>query len=188
LNTIASGSDEESQLLIDSNILGILTKVLDNLRKCPQTCLLISKFTAGTAEQIASVMENGIMIQLIDILMDSYTDLNTWRNASWAVANALDGRRSPQQFGFLVRNGAIEPLCKMLKVHSGCFVSLGDKGHLQFKTTHRLLRCLDHTVSHLSSLQGPDFAHVPGLIAMIEEIFAREGYCNYQRESKNGTR
>jgi len=187
LNTIASGSDEESQVLLDSNILDVLIKLLDTSKRRAQACTLISKFTAGNAQQIACVMENGIMMKLIDIVKNFHGYLKTWRNASWAVANALDGRRSPEQFRSLVLDGAIEPLCKMLKIHSGCFASRGDKGHLQIKTTQRLLRCLDQASIHLSSLQGPDFAHVPNLIARIEEIFTREGYRNYQRESKNGS-
>jgi hypothetical protein len=186
LSTIASGSDEESQVLLDSNILDVLTKLLDDSNRCAEACTLISKFTAGNVQQIACVMENGIMMKLINIITNLHGDLETWRNASWAVANALDGRRSPEQFRFLVLHGAIEPLHKMLENHRGCFVSHGDEGCLQIKTTQRLLRCLDQTTIHLSSLQGPDFVHVPNLIAMIEEIFTREGYYNYQRESKNG--
>ena len=154
--------------------------------ECAQACTLISKFTAGNAQQIACVMEKGIMTKLINIITNFDGDFKTWRNASWAIANALDGRRSPEQFRFLVLHGAIEPLCKMLAIHSGCFASRGDEGHLQIETTQRLLRCLDQATIHLSSLQGPDFAHVPNFIAMIEEIFTRQGYHSYQRESKNG--
>ena len=188
LNTIASGSDEESQVLLDSNILDVLTKLLDDSDRCGQACILISKFTAGNAKQIACVMENGIMTKLINIVTNLYGDLETWRDASWAVANALDGRRSPEQFRSLVLCGAIEPLCKMLAIHSHRFASEGDEGHLKIKTTRRLLRCLDQATIHLSSLQGPDFAHVPNIISMVEEIFTRESYHSYQRESKNGSR
>ena len=130
-------------------------------------------------------MENGIMMKLINIITNFGGDIETWRDASWAIANALDGRRSPEQFRFLVLHKAIEPLCKMLTIHSGCFASRGDEGHLQIKTTQRLLRCLDQVTIHLPSLQGPDFAHVSNVIAMIEEIFIKEGYRSYQRESKN---
>jgi hypothetical protein len=150
-----------------------------------QACTLISKFTAGNSQQIAYIMESGIMMRLINILKHIHGDLKTWRNASWAVANALDGRRSPEQFRSLVLDGAIEPLCKMLKIHSSCFASREHKEHLQIKTTQRLLRCLDQATIHLSSLQGLDF--VPNLISRIEEIFTREGYHNYERESKNGS-
>ena len=77
----------------------------------------------------------------------------------------------------------------MLAMHNHCFASQGDEGHLTIKETERLLRCLDHATMHLPSLQvGPDFDHVHNIISMIEEIFTKEGYDNYQRESKNGSR
>ena len=49
LNTIASSSDEESQVLLDSNILDVLTELLDDSSMRAQACALISKFTAGNA-------------------------------------------------------------------------------------------------------------------------------------------
>ena len=68
LNTIASGSDEESQVLLDSNILDVLTELLDDSNMRAQACPLVSKFTAGNAQQIACVMEHGIMMKLINTL------------------------------------------------------------------------------------------------------------------------
>jgi hypothetical protein len=185
LNTIASGSDEEAQVLLDSNILDVLAEFLDDSNRSAQACTLTSKFTAGNARQVACVMENGIMTKLINIIKNFHIDLETWRDASWAVANALDGRRSPEQFRSLVLRGAIEPLCQMLASHHGCFVLSGDEGCLQIKTTQRLLRCLDQATIHLPSLQGPDFTHISNIITRIEEIFAKNGYSGYQRESKN---
>ena len=186
LNTIASGSDEESQVLLDSGILDVLIDLLRDSKTRRAAYTLISKFTAGNAQQIAAVMNSGIGNKLINTVRNSGRHLKTWRDAAWALANALDGRRSPDQFQSLVLRGAIPPLCKMLAIHSKCFPSRGDEGHLQIKTTERLLRCLDQLTIHLPSLQGPDFSHVPSLVAMIEEIFTREGYHSYERESKNG--
>jgi hypothetical protein len=185
LNTIASGSDEESQALLDANILDILTRFLDDPRKCAQACTTISKLTAGNAQQIARIMERGITTKLINIITNLNADLSTWREAAWAVANALDGRRSPEQFRALVLGGAIEPLCKMLASHSNCFDAHGENGHLKTETTYRLLRCLDQATIHLPAIQGPEFV-VPNLLAMIEQVFTRQGYQTYRRESKSG--
>lgn len=186
LDTIASDTDQVRQVLLDSNILNVLTKFLDDSGKCAQACITISRFTAGNAGQIACVIEQGIMTKLINIVRNFDNDLTIWNAASWAIANALDGRCSPEQFRSLVLNGAIEPLCKMLAIHSNCFRTRGDEGHLKFKITIRLLRCLDRATIHLPSLQGPDFVVVPNLVPMIEEIFAMQGYHTYQRESRNG--
>jgi hypothetical protein len=101
------------------------------------------------------------------------------------VANALDGRRSPEQFRELVWGGALQPLCKVLANYSRDFAVKGDEGVLKSETTFRLLRCLDQATIHLPELGG----HVPTaprLISMIEEVFASEGYSNYRRDSKTG--
>src|ERR1700737_3957124 len=60
LNTIASGSDEESQVLLDEYILDVLTKFLDDPRKRAQACTTISKLTAGHVHQIAQIMSEGV--------------------------------------------------------------------------------------------------------------------------------
>ena len=186
LETIASDSDEQCQVLLDSTILDVLSQFLDDSRKCAQACTTISKFTAGNAQQIGRIIEKGIMKKLIDIAEYFYCGLRKRKGASWAIANALDGRRTLEQFRSLVLDGAIESLCKMLEVHSHCYEKRGDKGHLKIKTTERLLWCLDQATIHLPSLQGPDSVIVSKLVARIEKIFMRQGYQNYQRESKNG--
>ena len=77
LDTIASDSDEACQVLLNFNILDVLTKFLDDSGKCAQACRTISKFTAGNGRQIACVIEKGIMTDLIDIVMDLDSNLTT---------------------------------------------------------------------------------------------------------------
>jgi hypothetical protein len=185
LNTIASGSDEESQALLDANILDVLTKFLHDPIKTAYACTTISKLTAGNESQIARIMECGIMKKLIHILTNRQHDLIMWREAAWAVANALDGRRSPEQFRTLVLEHAIEPLCKVLMLHSTEFATKGDEGQLKSETTFRLLRCLDQASMHLPEIKGEGLI-VQRDLALIEEVFTTEGYRNYRRDSKNG--
>jgi len=125
------------------------------------------------------------MVKLIRIISAFDYDIVKWKEAAWAVANALDGRRSPEQFRELVWGGALQPLCKVLANYSRDFAVKGDEGVLKSETTFRLLRCLDQATIHLPELGG----HVPTaprLISMIEEVFASEGYSNYRRDSKTG--
>src|SRR5208283_2824114 len=68
LNTIASGSDEESQALLDANILDVLTRFLRDPSKCANACTTISKLTAGNAHQIAQVIDSGVMLKLVRII------------------------------------------------------------------------------------------------------------------------
>jgi len=81
--------------------------------------------------------------------------------------------------------GKVRSLCKMLASHSNCFDAHGENGHLKTETTYRLLRCLDQATIHLPAIQGPEFV-VPNLLAMIEQVFTRQGYQTYRRESKSG--
>lgn len=185
LNTIASGSDEESQALLDANILDVLSKFLNDSNKCATACTTISKLTAGNASQIAEVMNVGVMTKLIRIISNFDYDIPKWKEAAWAVANALDGRRSPEQFKNLVQDGAIQPLCRVLANYSRDFASRGDNGFLKSETTFRLLRCLDQATIHLPELQG-QVPSSPNLVSMIEEVFSLEGYRDYRRESKLG--
>jgi len=185
LNTIASGSDEESQALIDANILLVLTKFLNDPIKQAQACTTISKLTAGNASQIESIIENGIMTKLITIITNRAYDLYTWKEAAWAVANALDGRRTPEQFQLMVLDNAIQPLCRVLAIHSRDFQLHGDEGKLKCETTFRLLRCLDQATMHLHEIREHDQL-VYLLQHMIEEVFAMDGYRDYRRDSKAG--
>ena len=194
LNAIASGSDEESQVLLDSNILDVLNQVLDDWDWRLEACTLIAKFTAGNARQIACVVDNGTMTKVMNIVRNPDKGMKIWREASWAVANALDGRRSPEQFqSLVVHHRAFEPLCYELAEHgycyaeSQCLVYYAESECLTKKTTERLLRCLDQATIHLPSLQqGADFTLVSETISKIEQIFAMKDYNTYRRESKNG--
>jgi importin subunit alpha-6/7 len=185
LNTIASGTDEESQALLDANILDILNRFLNDPSKCAQACTTISKLTAGNSDQIARIMNAGIMRKLINIITNRVYDLPTWKEAAWGVTNALDGRRSPEQFKTMVVDGAIEPICKMLANHSQDFALNGDEGQLKSETTFRLLRCLDQATIHLPTLKEQDQL-VTKLLYMIEGVFQLDGYRQYRRESKSG--
>lgn len=184
LNTIASGSDEESQALLDANILNVLDRFLFDPMKTAYACTTISKLTAGNADQIARIMDYGIMTKLISIITYRTHDLIMWREAAWAVANALDGRRSPEQFKVLVMEHAIEPLCNVLMQYSMDFAKRGDEGQLKSETTFRLLRCLDQATIHLPELKDEGFI-IQKILGMIEGVFATEGYRNYRRDSKS---
>ena len=185
LNTIASGSDEESQALIDANILPVLSKFLNDPMRCAQACTTLSKLTAGTPKQIAAIMDAGIISKLINFITNRTYDLHAWKEAAWAIANALDGRRTPEQFQQLVVEHAIEPLCKVLAVHSRDFAQYGDQSPLKSETTFRLLRCLDQATMHLPEIRGYDQL-VFVLQHTVEEIFTLDGYRDYRRDSKSG--
>ena len=185
LNTIASGSDEESQALLDAGILEVLNKFLNNPNMCAHACTTISKLTAGNAHQIGKVMDSGAMLKLVRIISNFDYDILKWKEAAWAVANALDGRREVEQFAKIVKMGALEAICKVLANYHRDFAQRGDNSTLKSETTFRLLRCLDQATMHLPEITN-QVEKVPQLLSMIEEVFLLDGYHNYGRDSKLG--
>jgi hypothetical protein len=183
LNTIAAGSDEESQAILDAGILPILKRFLMDQYRRVHACTLVSKLTAGNANQIQQIIDSGVMTIVINIVCNFvHTDVTTWKEAAWAVANALDGRRTQEQFKQLVHDGPLEAMAIVLAQYSSDFAARGDKGVFKQESTSRFLRCLDQASIHLPSIQP---LHNPSLIATIEEVFSLEGYRTYQRDSKN---
>jgi hypothetical protein len=185
LDTIASGSDEESQALLDAGILDVLNRFLSSPNMCANACKTISKLTAGNARQIQQVMDSGAMIKLVRIITNFDYDITKWKEAAWAVVNALDSRRTVVQFAKIVKLGAVEALVKVLGQYHRDFAMKGDNSTLKSETTYRLLRCLDHVSVHLPEVKG-EVEKVPILQAMIEELFSLDGYRDYRRESKLG--
>lgn len=185
LDTIASGSDEESQALLDAGILDVLNRFLNSPNMCANACKTFSKLTAGNSQQIQQVMDSGAMLKLVRIITNFDYDITKWKEAAWAVANALDNRRTVEQFVKVVKLGPIEALVKVLGQYHRDFAMKGDNSTLKSETTYRLLRCLDHVSVHLPEVKG-EVEKVPVLQVMIEELFSLEGYRDYRRESKLG--
>src|SRR5271156_3073383 len=183
LNTIAAGTDEESQAILDAGVLPVLKRFLVDPYRRAHACTLASKLTAGNPQQIQQIIDTGVMATLINIVISyRHIDIATWKEAAWAVANALDGRRSQEQFRDLVHDGPLEAIATVVASYSSDFGRHGDRSVLKQESTSRFLRCLDQATIHLPSIQPP---HNPSLITTIEEVFALEGYRTYQRESKN---
>ena len=115
VGNIVTGDDAQTQFIINLNALPALLWLLDspkkNIRK--EACWTISNVTAGTAEQIQAVMHAGIFAKLIELLHQSEFDIQ--KEAAWAVSNATSGG-TPEQIQFIVSQGAIPPLCNLLKV------------------------------------------------------------------------
>jgi hypothetical protein len=130
-------------------------------------------------------MDSGAMLKLVKIVTTFDYDAAKWKEAAWAVANALDGRRTVEQFATIVKMRALEGICKVLANYSRDFAQKGDNGVLKSETTFRLLRCLDQATIHLPEISTM-VDKVPQLLAMIEEVFILDGYRNYGRDSKLG--
>jgi hypothetical protein len=67
------------------NLLHLLSTPSEKIRK--QTCFVVSNITAGTQEQLQSVINIGLMEPLIDCMRGG--ELAVRKEACWAVTNAL---------------------------------------------------------------------------------------------------
>ncbi len=76
-----------------------------------EACWTISNITAGTKEQIQSVVEAGILPPLVHLLGTAEFDIK--KEAAWALSNATSGG-SHDQIKYLVQIGCIKPLCDLL--------------------------------------------------------------------------
>lgn len=113
---ICSGSDEQTQLIIDNNeALPGLLGLLSNPKHCIQryACWILSNIAAGSEQQIQAIIENNLIPPLIE-LMTNNSSSEVQVEASWAILNSIRGA-NPRQIDFMVRHGCIVPLCALLK-------------------------------------------------------------------------
>jgi hypothetical protein len=115
VGNIVTGDDNQTQAMINLNALPALLWMLDNPKKNirKEACWTISNVTAGTDVQIQSVIDCGIFKKIIELLESA--DFDIQKEAAWAVSNATSGGNA-QQILYIAHQGAIPPLCNMLKV------------------------------------------------------------------------
>lgn len=113
VGNIATGTDAQTDVLIESDVcrllLPLLTHPRKNIRK--EVCWTISSIMAGTTEQIQSAIDAGIIPPLIDRLR--HDELEVQKEAAWAIGNALT-KSEPVQIDFLVRHSVLPPLVALL--------------------------------------------------------------------------
>lgn len=114
LINIVSGSDAQTQVVIDSGILPYIKTLLEypqNQTVLKEACLIVSNITAGTVQQVQAIIDMGLIQILTEILRNS--DYKTQREACWALSNAFLNRNY-QQVAFILENGTLELLLNLL--------------------------------------------------------------------------
>ena len=106
VGNIVTGSDEQTQTIINLNALGCLHALLSSHKKGirKEACWTISNITAGTDVQIQTVIEANIIPQLIQLLRNAEFDIK--KESAWAISNATSGG-TPDQIKYLVHQGCI---------------------------------------------------------------------------------
>jgi HEAT repeat protein len=127
VGNIVTGDDVQTQTILNLNALPILLWLLDhqkkNIRK--EACWTISNITAGTPDQIQMVINAEIIPKLIYIL--SSAEFEIQKEAAWAISNATSGG-SPEQIFYIVSQGALPPMFKLLGSHDTRVITVAIEG------------------------------------------------------------
>ncbi|KAG3116381.1 Importin subunit alpha-1b [Phytophthora idaei] len=115
IGNILTGTNEQTQLMLDLVALPRLVPLLKHEKKIirKEACWAISNITAGTPSQIQEVIDANVIPPLLFQLMSVEFDVR--KEAAWAISNATSGG-STEQIKYLVQQGCIPPLVKLLDV------------------------------------------------------------------------
>lgn len=128
---IAAGTESQAQILLDLNILPILTEILltpkkeatksravseDNFVRQDMkrhVCWILSNITVGTSTQVEAVKKSGLF-PLVCRLMDSSADFRTRKEALFCIKNATFCGSIDQVRYLADEVGVIDPICRCL--------------------------------------------------------------------------
>ncbi|XP_005106042.1 importin subunit alpha-1 [Aplysia californica] len=113
VGNIVTGTDEQTQAVIDTNVLKMLPSLLQHPKASikKEACWMLSNITAGSVEQIQAVLDHELMPLLANVLATG--DFKSQKEAVWAVTNLTSGG-SVVQISKVVENGALQPMCDLL--------------------------------------------------------------------------
>lgn len=115
IGNIVTGSDDQTQCVIDANALPVFHALLGHPKIGVQkeAAWTLSNITAGTQIQIQSVIDANLIPQLVHVL--AHSELRVQKEAAWALTNYTSGA-SQEQVLYLVQCQVIKPMCDLLAV------------------------------------------------------------------------
>lgn len=155
IGNIVTGTDIQTQMVIDSQALGCFKRLLQHERGSIQkeAAWTLSNITAGTNEQIQSVIDADLVQPIIDCLDKG--DFKTQKEAAWAVTNFTSGGTS-EQVRLLCQGGAISALCNMLSCQEDRTLQVILDGIQNILIHADKLECLDNAVDFIEECGGLD--------------------------------
>jgi len=122
LGNVITGTDEQTQVVMDSGILSHLLQLLQHPKKSlrKETCWLISNIAAGNRKQISMLLEEPRLIH--EVLQHlAWGQWEVREEAAWAISNLCMSKEHVQK---VVELGAIKPLCELLTASDPNLVSV----------------------------------------------------------------
>ena len=113
IGNIVTGSDDQTQCVIESNCLPIFHSLLTHSKIGVQkeAAWTLSNITAGTQVQIQSVIQAELVPLLVRVL--ATCELRVQKEAAWAITNFTSGANT-EQILYLVQCQVIKPMCDLL--------------------------------------------------------------------------
>lgn len=113
IGNIVTGSDDQTQSVIDANALPVFHMLLTHQKIGVQkeAAWTLSNITAGTQVQIQSIINANLIPVLVQVLATS--ELRVQKEAAWALTNYTSGA-STDQVLYLVQCQVIKPICDLL--------------------------------------------------------------------------
>lgn len=113
IGNIVTGSDEQTQSVIDAGALPIFHALLTHHKIGVQkeAAWTLSNITAGTQVQIQAVVQSELVPLLVHVLATS--ELRVQKEAAWAITNYTSGA-STEQVLYLVQCQVIKPICDLM--------------------------------------------------------------------------
>ncbi|KAM9952573.1 hypothetical protein ACTFIR_007627 [Dictyostelium discoideum] len=113
IGNMLSGPDDVTEFLLQSNVLKVFPKFLSSpkasLVKEGYWCL--SNITSGPSSQIQRVIDEGLVKRAIETGKKPTINMETKREITWAIINAITGASSPQLL-YLIQNDCLDCLKK----------------------------------------------------------------------------
>ena len=113
LGSIVSGTDEQTQIVLDAGFLGPLQTLLQHRKEniVREAMWGLSNVTAGNANQVEMVIRANLIPLIINVMKTR--TFKTQKEAAWALCN-MTASGNPEQMMFLVQLGAIPAMCDLL--------------------------------------------------------------------------
>ena len=113
IGNIVTGSDDQTQIVIDSNALPIFHALLthNKIGVQKEAAWTLSNITAGTQPQIQFIIQADLIPLLVHVLATS--ELRVQKETAWAITNYTSGA-STEQVLYLVQCQVIKPMCDLL--------------------------------------------------------------------------